>query len=68
MVVLDVADDQVEVLRIEENLRRRTLKISEAARAVRRLYELAGIKQGKRPSLPAEPTSIPVIEVDATPE
>jgi len=47
VVVLDVSDQQVEVLRIEENLRRRGLKPSETARALRRLYELHGITQGK---------------------
>lgn len=46
VVVLDVSDQQVEVLRIEENLRRRGLKPSEAARAIGRLHELHGVKAG----------------------
>ncbi len=51
MVVLDVSDQQVEVLRIEENLRRRGLKTSETVRAIRRLYELHGItEKGGRPA------------------
>jgi len=51
VVVLDVSDDQVEVLRIEENLRRRGLKPSETARAIRRLYELHGVaERGGRPT------------------
>jgi len=50
-VVLDVSDDQVEVLRTQENLRRRGLKPSETARAIRRLYELHGItEKGGRPA------------------
>jgi len=55
VVVLDVSDDQVEVLRTQENLRRRGLKPSETARAIRRLYELHGIERGRH--TPATPTS-----------
>jgi len=57
VVVLDVSDQQVEVLRIEENLRRRGLKPSETARAIRRLYELHGITENKggRPSKETPP-------------
>jgi hypothetical protein len=41
------ADDaEVEVLRIEENLRRRILKPSETAKAIRRLFRLHGVANG----------------------
>jgi len=66
VVVLDVSDDQVEVLRIEENLRRRGLKPSETARAIRRLYELHGIVPGKRPVQATPSTSSPGEEVPTT--
>ncbi len=62
VVVLDVSDQQVEVLRIEENLRRRGLKPSETARAIRRLYELHGIGENKggRPSKGSSSIKFPV--------
>lgn len=62
VVVLDVSDQQVEVLRTQENLRRRGLKPSETARAIRRLYELHGISENKggRPTkeTPAESAGV----------
>jgi hypothetical protein len=41
--VFDADEHTVDLLRLEENLRRRTPKPSEAARAVKRWYELRGI-------------------------
>jgi hypothetical protein len=56
--VFDADRDTVERLRIEENLRRRILKPSEQARAIKRWYELKGISgQGARTDLSAGLTS-----------
>ena len=49
VVEYDIADDDeaaIDGIRIDENLRRRNLKPSETAHAIRRLYEIAGIKVG----------------------
>lgn len=46
----DVDDETVERMRIDENLRHRVLKPSETARAIRRLYVINEIKQGKNNS------------------
>jgi ParB/RepB/Spo0J family partition protein len=49
--VFDADEQTVELLRLEENLCRRTLKTSEAARAVKRWYELHGVqREGNRRS------------------
>jgi ParB family chromosome partitioning protein len=50
--VFDADPQTVERLRIQENLRRRTLKPSEIARAVCRWYELNGAQQGRHVTLP----------------
>jgi len=53
------------VLRTQENLRRRGLKPSETARAIRRLYELHGIVQGRH--TPATPTPSSTVAVEEPP-
>ncbi len=55
--VFDADEETVERLRIEENLRRRTLKPSETARAIRRLHQMAAIRTGPRGDLLPEVTN-----------
>jgi hypothetical protein len=58
---LDDDDPQVTLLRVDENMRRRTLKPSEMARAVDAWYGATAIHQGDRTDL----TSAPGAEVPA---
>lgn len=48
VTIRDADDTEIELVRIEENLRRRTLTTSETAKAIRRLYELRGVRRGGR--------------------
>ncbi len=66
LVLHDPNPDQVEALRIEENVHRRVLKPTEWARAIKRLYEIKEVTRGRPRAIePPPPTDSALNTTDA---